>query len=102
MSALLLALLLAAHPQDVQEEQAHVADKLETERLALEALKSSKSEVLRVVDELERMMRGSEARVDVLRNQRRGFRCESSAPASKQRTRMQRWNSVSSYWLRDC
>ena len=67
MSALLCALLIAAHPQDVQEEQADIADKLETERLALEALKSSKGEVLRVVDELERMMRGAEARVDTLR-----------------------------------
>lgn len=61
MSAL-IALLLAASPQELKEEQEDVAERLETERAALAALQTSKVEVLSVVDLLERMARASSAR----------------------------------------
>ncbi|MBK7862290.1 MAG: peptidoglycan DD-metalloendopeptidase family protein [Archangiaceae bacterium] len=60
--ALLVALLLAAGPQELREEQEDVAERLETERAALTALQSSKVEVLAVVDLLERAARASSAR----------------------------------------
>ncbi len=62
MSAALFALLLAASPQELREEQQDVAERLEAERAALAALQSSKVEVLTVVDLLERMARQSQAR----------------------------------------
>lgn len=62
MTALLIALLAAASPQELREEQEDVAERLQHERAALAALQSSKVEVLAVVDLLERMARASQLR----------------------------------------
>lgn len=62
MTALLVALLATASPQELREEQEDVAERLQAERAALHTLQSSKVEVLTVVDLLERMTRASQAR----------------------------------------
>jgi len=62
MTGLVLALALAASPQELREEQQDVDERLETERLALQALQSGKVEVLGVIDFMERLARESQAR----------------------------------------
>jgi septal ring factor EnvC (AmiA/AmiB activator) len=61
MSALLLV-ALAATQQELREEQLDVEERLTAEREALKVLQTSKTEVLSVVDFLERMARASAAR----------------------------------------
>ncbi len=69
--ALALVTVLAASPAEVAEERAELQERLDAERLALEALSTEKKGVLSLLDTLERLSRGSAQRVAALERQRK-------------------------------
>ncbi|MCU0699107.1 MAG: peptidoglycan DD-metalloendopeptidase family protein [Myxococcaceae bacterium] len=70
LSAWVLALVLQGSAEDVAEERAELAERLEAERKAFEALGTEKKELLTLLDTLERLSRDSAQRVGQLERQR--------------------------------
>lgn len=70
LRALVATLVIQASPEELAEERAELAARLEAERRAFEALGAEKKELLTLLDTLERLARDSAQRVAELERQR--------------------------------